>query len=169
MQGKLKLWMALRLIGTDGRGRTGLASIPAIIASYRTAYQMSQQQNEIISFFLYQGLAASKGKQPPLCRGQPHKKVKTKNPFTLTFTPHSRSDTPWYSRRGATRQVSAVNSITIFIGPGHTRDPRQDSAASSEVPSEVPDPPSYRVESVALLTLYQSYYPISHTPPCIPI
>ena len=25
-------------------------------------------------FFIYQGLAASKGKQPPLCRGWPHKK-----------------------------------------------------------------------------------------------
>ena len=52
---------------------------------------------------------------------------------------------------------------------GHTQDPRQDSTASSGVPPKVPDPPSYRVESVTLPTLYQSYNPISHTPPCIPI
>merc|ERR1712148_139683 len=36
-------------------------------------------------------------------------------------------------------------------------------------PTGGPDPPSYRVESVSLPTLYQSYYPISQTPPRIPI
>ena len=52
---------------------------------------------------------------------------------------------------------------------GHTLDPRQDSTVTSKVPPEVPDPPSYRVESVSLATLYQSYNPISHTPPRITI
>ena len=51
---------------------------------------------------------------------------------------------------------------------GHTLDPRQDSTVTSRVPPEMPDPPSYRVESVALPTLYQSYYPISHSSPHIP-
>ena len=31
---------------------------------------------------------------------------------------------------------------------GHTQDPRQDSTVTNRVPPEVPDPPSYRVESV---------------------
>jgi len=44
------------------------------------------------------------------------------------------------------------------MGSGHTQDPRQDSTVTSRVPPEVPDPPSYRVESVSLTTLYQSYY-----------
>ena len=53
--------------------------------------------------------------------------------------------------------------------PGHTQDPPKDSTGISGVTPEVPDPPSYRVESVSLATLYQSYNPISHTPPCITI
>ena len=55
------------------------------------------------------------------------------------------------------------------MGSGHTQDPRQDSTVTSRVPPEVPDPPSYHVESVPMATLYQSYNPISHTPPRITI
>ena len=40
--------------------------------------------------------------------------------------------------------------------PGHTQDPPKDSTGISGVTPEVPDPPSYRVESVSLATLYQS-------------
>ena len=64
---------------------------------------------------------------------------------------------------------SAKNNISVIMGSGHTQDPRQDSTVTSRVPPEVPDPPSYRVESVSLATLYQSYNPISHTPPRITI
>ena len=59
-------------------------------------------------------------------------------------------------------------SLSVIMGFGHTQDPRQDSTVTSRVPPEMPDPPSYRVESVALPTLYQSYYPISHSSPHIP-
>ena len=60
---------------------------------------------------------------------------------------------------------SGKNNISVIMVSGHTLDPRQDSTVTSKVPPEVPDPPSYRVESVALPTLYQSYYPISHIRP----
>ena len=46
--------------------------------------------------------------------------IKTKNPFTLTFTYHNCSDTPWYSKRGATRQVVSLSLIMGSRTPNKT-------------------------------------------------
>merc|ERR1712074_154326 len=87
-----------------------------------------------------------------------HQKV-TRNPFPHTH--HNRSGTPWYSRRGATRKGSR-SDLSVIIGlvtPGTpNKTPLQDKNFQLS-PTGGPDPPSYRVESVSLPTLYQSYYP----------
>ena len=119
--------------------------------------------------FLYHDSAITKGDSLPLLQGvatgqkYQNKKIHS-HPHSLITTAQTLLGTP-----------GEVQPDRVSIQPfghhnaGHTQDPRQDSTASSGVPPEVPDPPSYRVESVALPTLYQSYNPISHTPPHNPI
>ena len=66
-------------------------------------------------------------------------------------------------------KLSAFRSSWGLVTPRTpNKTPLQDNNFQRS-PTGGPDPPSYRVESVSLPTLYQSYYPISHTPSRIPI
>ena len=60
----------------------------------------------IHNFFLPQAWLIHKGSSLPFAGGSHRTETKNKNSITHTFTLHIHSDTPWYSRRGATTGVS---------------------------------------------------------------
>ena len=63
------------------------------------------------------------------------------NPFTLTFTHHNRSDTPWYPKRGATRQgLCSGFWSSLIIGLATPRTPEKTPLPPAESHQRGPIP-----------------------------
>merc|ERR1711891_69346 len=132
---------------------------------------MARNLLQIFFFFFYtQTWLSPKGDSLPFAGGSHRtKRYKRKihsHSHSLITTAQTLLGTPGEVQP---HKLSAFRSSWSLVTPRTpNKTPLQDNNFQRS-PTGGPDPPSYRVESVSLPTLYQSHYPISQTPPRIPI